>query len=84
MAEGSRKYWFRSKYGFGWYPTSVRGFIVFFIYFAYLFYVFFWIDSNSASLLNTLIYLLPFLVSGTIILLFICYLTGEPLKKIRI
>lgn len=80
MAEGERKYWFHSKYGFGWYPVTIRGGIVFLLYFAFLIYIFFRIDSNSHSVSDTLIGFAPFIIGATIILLFICYLTGEPLK----
>lgn len=74
------KYWFGSKYGFGWYPRTIKGMLVILSYFAFLGYTFHKIDSNSHSLSDTLIGFSPFFIGATIILLFICYLTGEPLK----
>lgn len=79
-----KKYWFRSKYGFGYYPTTIKGGLVFFLYFAFLTYVFITIDKNSHSISDTLIGFAPFAFCATIILLFICYLTGEPIKKLKI
>ena len=75
-----KKYWFGSKYGFGWYPINLKGILVFASYFAFLIYVFLKIDSTSRSVSETIIGFLPFLFGATIILLFICYLTGEPIK----
>lgn len=75
-----KKFWFRSKYGFGWYPTSIQGFVVFLLYFAVLAYSFIKIDKSSHSVSDTIIGFVPFLVGATIILLFICYMTGEPIK----
>ncbi|EKD65093.1 MAG: hypothetical protein ACD_50C00193G0002 [uncultured bacterium] len=45
-------YWFRSKYGLGWYPTTFKGLAVLILYFSFL--------------------------------LSICYITGEPLRKLKI
>jgi hypothetical protein len=80
MAETQRKYWFRSKYGFGWYPINIKGWIVFTIYFAFLIYVFIKLNYNSPALSSTLISEIPYFFGGTIILLFICYIMGEPIK----
>ena len=79
MAE--RKYWFGSKGGFGWYPVNLKGWATLLIYFAFLIFVFVKIDSNSHSISDTLIGFAPFLFGATILLLFVCYLTGQPIKR---
>lgn len=78
------KYWFRSKYGLGWYPTTFKGFLILFLYFSFLLFIFYKINSASSSVTNTIIAFAPYFFGATIILLFICYITGEPLRKLKI
>ena len=80
VMESQKKYWFRSKYGFGWYPVTLKGAAVFILYFIFLGISFSFIDSGSHSVSDTLIGFAPFLFGATVILLFICYLMGEPIK----
>ncbi|HVT01688.1 MAG TPA: hypothetical protein VHE53_05690 [Patescibacteria group bacterium] len=76
-----RKYLFGSRGGVGYYPTTVAGWIIVLIYFAFLIYEFIRINSMSHSLKDTLIGFGPFFFGATVILLFICYLTGQPFKR---
>ncbi len=84
MEESKRKYWFRSKYGFGWYPVTYRGILVFILYFAFLIWAFVKSGDNSHSFIETLGAFIPYLFGATVILLFICYLTGEPIKVTKL
>lgn len=80
--EQPKKYWFRAKtYGWGWgLPSSWQGWVVLLIYFILNIYIFRDIDKAPHSASDTLInFILPFILS-TIILLIICYFTGEKLK----
>lgn len=78
--ESQKKYWFRSKYGFGWYPVTMKGSAVFILYFVFLGIAFTRVNAGSHSASDTLIGFAPFLFGATVILLFICYLMGEPIK----
>ncbi|HVZ67034.1 MAG TPA: hypothetical protein VG917_02125 [Patescibacteria group bacterium] len=76
-----RKYLFGSKGGFGYYPITIIGWIITIIYFVSLIYIFIRISSTADSLGGTLLSFAPFLFGATVILLFICYLTGQPIKR---
>ncbi len=72
------KLWFKAKnYGYGWYPCSWQGWIIIAVYVLLLLFVFRIIDVNSHSVSDTLIgIIIPFLVL-TLLLIAICYKTGE-------
>lgn len=74
----NKKIWFRRKlYGWGWMPITWQGWLVTLVYVAMLIRIFLNIDKNSHSVSDTLIgYFLPFVLL-TIILIIICYKTGE-------
>jgi hypothetical protein len=73
----NKKLWFRAKmFGWGWYPVSWQGWVIILIYVAGLIPHFLEANkqhSNSDFLIN---FSIPFIVN-TILLLVICYLTGE-------
>jgi hypothetical protein len=74
----TKKLWFRAKYyGWGWYPSSWQGWLVLLIYLLLVILDIFRIDSSSHSAFDTI---RPFVIDMVIlvlILLWICYRTGE-------
>ncbi len=72
------KFWFRRKlYGWGWTPSSWEGWIVLLIYLIYIISKFKKVDALSHPGSDTLIGLTVPVVISTIILIGICYETGE-------
>lgn len=73
-----KKYWFKAKhYGWGWYPVSWQGWLVIGIYVVLFFANFRRVDLASHSASDTLLNLVPQTAVLTLILIFICYKTGE-------
>lgn len=73
-----KRYWFKAKrYGWGWYPGSWQGWLVLGIYLLLVFLDFHRIDSQSHSVSDVLINFIPNSFILTILLIVICYLTGE-------
>ena len=77
----NKKLWFkRKRYGWGWFPVSVEGWLVIVIYVASMFYLAKSInatqDSDSDFLIN---FAVPFTVLSSI-LIAICYWKGETPK----
>ena len=72
--------WFKAKkYGLGWYPATWQGWVVMMVYLFATVGIFRYIDLHSHSGSDTLIgFFLPF-IGLTFILVFVAYLTGEPL-----
>ncbi len=71
-------YWFKAKtYGWGWYPINWKGCITLLIFVALEVFIFIKIDSNSHSASDTLINFIPITLFLSILLILICYLTGE-------
>ncbi len=70
--------WFKGEqYGWGWYPATWQGWIVLAVFIAVAVLNFIWIDSTSHSESDTL---RPFILQTaamTLILILICWLTGE-------
>lgn len=78
MPKQSKKYWFRTKlYGWGWVPSTWQGWLVLAIYLFLVTWDFGQIDSHSHSVSDTLINYVPNTVFFTLILIFICFKTGE-------
>ena len=73
-----KKYWFRAKrYGWGWTPASIEGWLIMFAWVVFNVWSFMHIDQSSHSGSDTLIGdALPFILS-TLLFLMICYKTGE-------
>ena len=74
----SKNYWFKAKnYGWGWYPASWQGWVVLAGFVLASVIVFADIDSNSHSVSDTLLNFLPRVLLLLIILVLICFVTGE-------
>ena len=73
-----KEIWFKAKlYGWGWYPSTWKGWTILLIYLSAVIYLFLKIDSNSHSVSDTLINFIPVGLIMTIILISICYQKGE-------
>ena len=70
--------WFKAKYyGYGWYPSAWQGWAILIIYIYLIIDIFRIIDRTSHSASDTLVgVFVPFILLS-ILLLFICYGTGE-------
>lgn len=75
----SLKPWFRARrYGWGWRPVTLPGWIIFIFYIFLCVFFFAGIDANTHSASDTLIaFSLPF-IGLTSLFLAICYVKGEP------
>ena len=73
-----KKHWFRAKnYGWGWYPASWQGWLILTAYAIIAIYRVFEVDKmfdSAESAIFRLFFELGFL---TIVLVIICFLTGE-------
>ena len=78
LRDNPEKYWFKRKlYGWGWTPARWQGWAVIGVYVVALVKIFKDVDKGSHSGSDTLIgVFVPFIVL-TIILILICYKTGE-------
>lgn len=73
-----KKYWFKAKrYGWGWYPSTWQGWIVLLLWSAFLIVNFSLIDYNTYSANDALIKVIPQTIALTILLIAICWITGE-------
>ncbi len=70
--------WFKAKqYGWGWYPSTWQGWVILLDWLAICILLFLKIDKNSHSVSDTLIsFFIPFILL-IILLIFICWGTGE-------
>lgn len=75
------KRWFASlNKGIGWKPATWQGWIILASYTVLVVSSYFWVDSYTSSLGSLLLnFILLFLIE-TVILSFICYITGEKPK----
>jgi len=72
------KYWFKAKkYGWGWYPSTWEGWVVFGIFIIFNFYQFININSENYSGSDILINYAPLLIASLFILIAFCFITGE-------
>ncbi len=70
--------WFKAKkYGWGWTPATWEGWSVIILYVLVVIMLFFSIDSNSHSVTDTIINFVPNVIILSVVLIGICYLTGE-------
>ncbi len=77
-------YWFKAKkYGWGWMPATWQGWVVLSLFVALVVINFFRIDAHSHSASDTLINFIPETVLLTLLLIVICYKTGEKPKWSR-
>lgn len=74
----SKKVWFRAKnYGWGWYPVTWQGWVILAGYIFLMVKTFEDIDSKSHSASDTMLNFLPRVFVLTVVLIIICFLTGE-------
>ena len=75
MSRDTRKYWFRAKrYGWGWgLPSAWQGWAVLFTYFALVLGGIPVIQASRGSVVY-----IAYLLALTVILVAVCWLTGEP------
>jgi len=78
MLKSIKKPWFRAKwYGWGWYPATWQGWAVMLVWLLGVVKLFLGIDANSHSASDTLIGFFPGLITLVLLLILVCYLTGE-------
>ena len=72
------KPWFKAKkYGAGWYPASIEGYMVLIIYIIFELFLAFRIDNDPQNIIGEFIF--PS-TAATILLILIAYKKGEKLK----
>lgn len=77
----TKKIWFkRKRYGYGWQPASVEGWIVLLLYLCVLFFIFKPISPKENFSVNTLVNFGPKFIIASVVLIFICYKKGEKPK----
>lgn len=73
-----KRYWFKAKeYGWGWYPATWQGWLILLGFVGLVSANAFRIDSNSHSVSDTLMNVIPESLVLLAILLVICWKTGE-------
>ncbi len=73
-----KRYWFKAKkYGWGWYPSTWQGWLVLSVFVFILIQDFIRIDSTSHSVSDTLRPLIIHTFFLTLLLIGVCYVTGE-------
>ncbi len=73
-----RTLWFKAKrYGWGWTPCSVQGWLILAAYIVLSIKTFLFIDAHSHSGSDTLIGFVPLELLYTFTLILICHRTGE-------
>ncbi|MEK6915437.1 MAG: hypothetical protein AABW89_02760 [Nanoarchaeota archaeon] len=74
----ARRLWFKAKrYGYGWYPCTWQGCLILAVYVLLVLLVFVATDIRSNSVSDTLIGIFVPFVILSLVLIFICYKTGE-------
>ena len=74
----SRELWFkRKRYGWGWVPARWQGWAVLVVYAVAMVEIFKRVDRGSHSASDTLIVWVPEVLLLTLVLIAICYATGE-------
>lgn len=78
----TKKPWFKAKtYGWGWsLPLTWQGWVVYIVFFGFMIFDFYRIDKTSHSASDTIMKYVVEIVVATIILVIICFLTGEKPK----
>lgn len=73
-----KKLWFKAKnYGWGWYPSSWQGWLVLIIFIVFQVWNAIRIDAMQHSASDTLINFIPQTIIAVVVLIYICYKTGE-------
>lgn len=75
------KLWFkRKRYGWGWYPSTLEGWLVIGIYLAFTFGTIIYVNSLDITETQVAYTVLVVMSISTLILISISYLKGEPPK----
>lgn len=71
-------FWFKAKnYGWGWQPNSWQGWLIILIYIVFITYTLLNLNTNTDFERSIIINFVPKFIISTILLLVICYKTGE-------
>jgi amino acid transporter len=82
LRDNPHGYWFKAKrYGWGWVPATWQGWLVLALYIAIVVANFLRIDASSHSVSDTLINFVPQTILLMLVLIGICYITGERLAS---
>ena len=78
LKDNPQGYWFKAKlYGWGWTPARWQGWLVSITFIILIVFNFFRIDTASHSASDTLINFFPQTLFFVLLLIFICWKTGE-------
>ncbi|MEX0931572.1 MAG: hypothetical protein WDZ88_02360 [Candidatus Paceibacterota bacterium] len=76
----NQKLWFKRKwYGWGWYPSSIEGWITTLLYIGFIFYLSTRLEEGMSTMHLIGVYFLPLLVI-TVVFITIAYAKGESPK----
>jgi uncharacterized membrane protein YhaH (DUF805 family) len=76
-----KKIWFKAKrYGYGWYPATWQGWLVFVCFVAALVINVYRVESKGLSDQASVLIFVPETLIFVIILIYICYKKGEPTR----
>ncbi len=79
LKDNPKHYWFKAKlYGWGWTPARWPGWLTLFIFIGLIVVNFYRLDSHSHSVSDTLLNFIPETAVLVLVLILICYITGEP------
>lgn len=78
LKDNPKRYWFKRKlYGWGWTPVTWQGWLVILVFIGLIMLDFRYEDAASHSASDTLFGFVPHVIVLIIILIAICYRTGE-------
>ncbi len=78
LKDNPEQYWFKRKlYGWGWTPARWQGWVVILVFTALIVWNAIRIDSTSHSVSDMLINFIPETAILVLMLIIICYVTGE-------
>ncbi len=80
LKDNPEGYWFKSKlYGYGWTPAKPAGWMVIVVYFLFLVGAV-WHGETNGWIEESPIFFLEIVFGATLLLILICWKTGEPIK----
>ncbi len=78
LKDNPQRYWFKAKlYGWGWTPARWPGWITLFVFIGLIILNSYRVDIRSHSVSDTLLNIIPETSILVLLLILICYLTGE-------
>lgn len=84
MAVSKRRYWFKNRNSYGWYPATWEGWLSTFLYLTLIARKTIVVSKYSHSVDLIFWGILPYLVVYTVVFLVICFLTGESPRWFRL